>query len=579
MQRIIQDITQQLIDRLPENDQYYRLDDLRSWGFPSFIVRRIKIELERNLAESMIIPKTDWANTNSEAVLAAWQKFVEAIRAEARLPASYAQTVIETAVADVVEMLAQPRKNIPVVVFGTDDELDVDEIFERVKAVVVYPHFASLISRYVQKKKLEKLSKERCKKIVTDADEKLTDGYSPLNWAQMLEPLFKLMDGSIDTNLLRLFFEDKNMPRIARKLDLMNDSLSRAELIEVLSSPDLLDFEGYEDDQSSLFGDQPVASPEGEEPEIHQQDEQTEETDDGSVVEFSDSKPESTDDTLSETDIETKADTKTDTDSGNSENPLDAELPDKERIAAILFPEENPKQEASKDVDITFSKRDVSDAEGEGPTLNATFLGPSQEEEPVEDDTLNAVFRKDGDKSYKDKEEINSDSSDEKANRDSSKGSDEKQQPEAKTSSSSTNGRKSTSKSKEKTPIWMRYMSKEEIEEYEKEQQQQKTDEDGFIEEPIIDLTKENSSDEEVKKLSKLLKSDRELFVEEIFRGSDRAYDEAVENIAAYSSWSDVSKYIEKDIFKRNLVDMYSEAAVDFTDRLQTYFLKKTKSD
>ncbi|NIT57007.1 MAG: hypothetical protein GWN00_12455, partial [Aliifodinibius sp.] len=49
----------------------------------------------------------------------------------------------------------------------------------------------------------------------------------------------------------------------------------------------------------------------------------------------------------------------------------------------------------------------------------------------------------------------------------------------------------------------------------------------------------------------------------------------AIEDIAAYDSWQDVSKYIEKDIFKRNLVDMYSEAAVDFTDRLQSYFLEK----
>ena len=72
-----------------------------------------------------------------------------------------------------------------------------------------------------------------------------------------------------------------------------------------------------------------------------------------------------------------------------------------------------------------------------------------------------------------------------------------------------------------------------------------------------------------------MLSNDEKLFVEEIFRGSDRAFDQAIEDIAAYDSWRDVSKYIEKDIFKRNLVDMYSEAAVDFTDRLQSYFLEK----
>ncbi|MDZ7681944.1 MAG: hypothetical protein U5J63_09615 [Fodinibius sp.] len=263
MQRTIQQITQQLIDRLPDNDQYYRLDELRSWGFPGFMIERIKVELERNLAESMIIPKTDWANTQSEPVQQAWQQFVDAIRAEARLPASYAQTVLETAVADVVEMLVQPRKNIPSVVFGTSEYLDAEEVRRRMSVVVVYRHFAQLIPRYMQKKELKKLSLERCQKVVSRADSKMTERYSPLNWAQLLEPLFKLVGGELDTNLLRLFFEDKNMPRIARKFDLMNDALTRAEFIEVLSSPELLDFEGYEDEQSQLFEDQPAENNNG----------------------------------------------------------------------------------------------------------------------------------------------------------------------------------------------------------------------------------------------------------------------------------------------------------------------------
>ncbi|NIT57005.1 MAG: hypothetical protein GWN00_12445, partial [Aliifodinibius sp.] len=262
MRQSIQKITQKLIDRLPENDQYYRIEELRSWEFPSFIIRRISVELKRNLSDSMNIPKTDWANTGVDAVLDAWQQFIDAIQDEARLPASYAQAVIETAVSDVLEILVQPRKNVPDVIFGAKDELSAEQLHQRLEAVVVYRHFAVVLSRYVQKKDLETLSKERCSTIITQADQKLTSGYSPLNWAQMLEPLFQLQDDGIDTNLLRLFFEDKKMPRIARKFDLMNTVLSRAEFIEVLSSPELLDFDGYEDDQSSLFEDQPPSEKE-----------------------------------------------------------------------------------------------------------------------------------------------------------------------------------------------------------------------------------------------------------------------------------------------------------------------------
>lgn len=547
MQRTIQQITQQLVDQLPENDQYYRLDELRSWDFPSFVIRRIKIELERNLAESMIIPKTDWANTQSDAVLDAWQKFVDAIQAEARLPASYGKTVIETAVADVIEMLVQPRKNVPHVIFGTDEELTAEEIRERLKAVVVYPHFSRLIPRYMQKKELDTLTKKRCAVIISNADKKLTENYSPLNWAQMLEPLFKLVGGNIDTNLLRLFFEDKDMPRIARKLDLMNDTLSRAHLIEVLSSPDLLDFEGYEDEQSSLFGNQPET--------LSDQPKQS------SHIPEPTKKPESNKDSSDE---ETNVD------------------------EAFGIAEEKE----SKEVEST----EETEADE---TLNKNFTEPEEEfsDKKIEEDedSLNAVFREQdeeviaGEATDSDQEKVIEENAAEdpeeekpqeidlKADKENDQESvEETDQPVEQ--SSSQNGQ--SSQDDEETPIWMRYMSDEEVEEYEKEQAAEKeAEESGFIEEPIIDLTKEDASDEEVKALKKQLKVDREFFVEEIFRGSDRAFEEAVEEIASHDSWRDVSKYIEKDIFKRNLVDMYSEAALDFTDQLQTYFSGKTNQN
>ena len=543
MQSNIQQITQQLVDRLPENDQYYRLDELRSWEFPSFIVRRIKIELERNLEESMIIPKTDWANTQSDAVLDAWQQFVDAIREEARLPASYGKTVIETAVADVMEMLVQPRKNIPNVIFRTDNTLSYDQLRERMQAVVVYPHFPKLVLRYMQKKERDELSKDHCKKIISNADKKLTKDYSPLNWAQMLEPLFKLVDGDIDTNLLRLFFEDKQMPRIARKFDLMDDMLTRAELIEVLSSPDLLNFEGYEDDQSSLFNDQPSESSVKDSSGLKVPDSESEKKEQETVQQGAvEKEPESTGDTEDPEEL---------VDGGKSD--------DDEKTFNTDFP---PDEEHSAE------SNDPEDAEEA--SLNAIFRDEDEEAEPEEtvEQSVGSEEDKDDEVEEDPQEELANDEEDHLEERDS-------EEMELTESDPQENGQEQETESDEETPIWMRYMSDEEIEEYKKKQEEGEVDEDGFIEEPIIDLTNEEASDEDIEMLRKQLSDDRDLFVEEIFGGSERAFDQAVEEIAAYSNWSDASKYIEKDIFKRNLVDMYSEAAVDFTDRLQSYFLEK----
>jgi len=543
MSQTVQNITQKYIDLLPENDQYYRVDELRSWGFPTFVVRRIKIELQRNLEESMIIPKTDWANIQSDAVQDAWQKFVDAIQAEARLPASYAKAVIETAIADIIDMLVQPRKNIPEVVFGADNELSYTQIIERSKTIVVYPHFANLLPRYMQKKDIRSLSKQQCLKIITKVDKKITARYSPLNWAQMLEPLFKLLDGSIDTNLLRLFFEDKNLPRIARQFDLMDKLLSRAEVIEVLSSPDLLNFEGYEDDQANLFEVTRKSIP------VEKKKITKEESDLQIVDTDLDKDPELESEQEDPPERKTQGEQKEAPEEKTDEflNTNGEEDNDSSLDTGFLHSEE--------EFEPITDEEDEEDEEDEG-SLNASFLQQEEldvdEEEPTDEAEQNHP-------------EVKDDETEEAA-------PEEAEQNE---------------EGKKETPMWMRYMSEEEIEEYKNEQQEteegeaedaENVDEDGYIEEPIIDLTQSDATEKEIALLKKQLKGDRDLFVEEIFNGSDRAFDEAVEKIVTYDSWQDVSKFIEKNIFKRNLVDMYAEPAVEFTDRLQSYFLKKTES-
>ena len=570
MQRTIQQITQDLINRLPENDQYYRLDELRSWGYPSFVVRRIRIELERNLAESMVIPKTDWANTRSDAVLDAWQQFVDAIRAEARLPASYAHAVIETAVADVVEMLVQPQKNIPEVIFGKDDRLSDQELRERLDVVVVYRHFSELLRRYMEKRGLEELSRERCKKIIAQADKKFTSRYSPLNWAQMLDPLFKLVGGDIDSNLLRLFFEDKDMPRLARKFDLMNTELSRAELIEALSSPDSLNFEGYRDDQSSLFEDQPEESSEGDEPESDAVDTAGEDMDEGEEDNPTSGAADTENEVTLNSGFSGGEEREKSEETGSSLNDVfeDTEKEeDEEPTAAVSGEEESARKKEQAEAEPeagadTNTDTDI-DTETEG-TITGTEENSTHRAEAEAEKEIEAELEGESD-SEEVKEEPAADEEKEE----------EPEQPvERREEPASQNGQ-SQEPEKRETPMWMRYMSDEEIEEYRQQEEESEAGEEDFIEEPIIDLTNENASEGEIERLRGHLSADRELFVEEIFGGSDRAFDEAVEKIAAYESWRDVSKFIEKEIFKRNLVDMYSEAAVDFTDCLQNYFLEK----
>lgn len=564
MNQTIQQTTQKFIDLLPENKQYYRIDELRSWGFPPFIVERIQVELERNLAESMILPKTDWANTQSDAVLDAWQQFVQAIRAEARLPASFAKAVIETAVADTLDMLIEPRKNIPDVIFGSNEELDYEQLCDRIKAVVVYRHFATLVPRYMQKKELDVLTKDRCDQIIRRADERLTSNYSPLNWAQTLDPLFRLLDEQVDPSMLRLFFEDKGRKKIAEVFDRKDASLSRAEFIEVLSSPDWAESQAdsVEREQEKKFAEEsydPARAKPGTSEKTLRAEETGFQRQEGQKNErrkekrFDDPKQGAREEKAIEDDTFMDPQVYADTESSSQPDS------DDNGFADLATSEPAPQEEDVQTLNSAFGWEEgpiafESEEETEESTEDEASAFPPAWEDPAGDDI-----------------EV--------------EGAEEEE--------------------REDKPVWMNFMSEEEKAALESEGEEEpisgitvkeqesdpevEVDSDGSMdvvvdvekdfddygEELFIGLRGDDPTKREVDQLKEQLAGERRRFIEDIFGGSERAYEEALREIAMLSNWRGASKYIQKEIFQRNLVDMYSESAIDFTDRLHNYFSKK----
>lgn len=524
MDHLINKVTDKLISKLPEDRQYYHPDNLAQWGFPNFMIQRIRIELEHNLSESLQLPKTDWADTSSEAIRKTWYQFVRAIHAEAHLPASYARSVIETASSDVLEILIQPRKNIPEVIFTGEDELSAEQVAERVKYVVGYSHFSHLLIRYMKKKNRDVLTKKQCHEIISKADEKLTEHYSPLNWAQMLEPLFNLLDGQVDSNMLRLFFEDKKKPHLARHLDLLDRNLSRAELIEVLSSPESLNMEGYK-----------------EEPELFEvpRRESAEK-----ASETTESKP-----------LEDKTE--------ESEKMPDKNVAEDE----LQGTEKASEPENGKDEKLNLE----SDTETEYESPLYLYEEPEEEEEEY---GLSEMFREDEKKNTvhqpeKPKPEQKIETTDDEINENEKDLQDEiPQEKEVPAGEEEESRSEEENEESKETPMWQRFLNPEEAEDMEES-------EEDFIDEPIIDLTEQDSGGKEVNRILEYLEDDRSFFVKELFQDSERAYEQAVEQLASMQDWKRASKYIQKNIFERNMVDMYSEPAVDFTDRMHSYFLKE----
>jgi hypothetical protein len=61
-------------------------------------------------------------------------------------------------------------------------------------------------------------------------------------------------------------------------------------------------------------------------------------------------------------------------------------------------------------------------------------------------------------------------------------------------------------------------------------------------------------------------------FVEHLFAGKHKKYQKSVQKIEELENWDKATDFIEKNVFSANNVDMFSEEAIAFTDRLQSYF-------
>ncbi len=264
MEQIIENITKQLTSKLPDNTEFYTPEDLLAAGYPVFLVDWMKIEAFEFAAESVQLLKSEWINLKSDKAQSACHDFLEQLKSEITIPAAHITGMTQNGVEICLDFGVNPRRAIPEFIFRNDDELAPEELHERVSKITVNAHLAIALERYMIRKEKLTLKFGKAKQVVEAIDEKLTSGHNPLNWAEELKPVFALCGSEADPELLRIFFEDRGMRNASRQFDTINEPVTEAEIIEVLSSAELIDEAAFEMDQQSLFevsSEQEVAEP------------------------------------------------------------------------------------------------------------------------------------------------------------------------------------------------------------------------------------------------------------------------------------------------------------------------------
>jgi len=454
------------------------------------------------------------------------------------MPASYTESVFETAVSDILDLLTRPRTTIPMLLFMEDDVLDRESLIKRSEMITVNTHLVDTLNRYMEKKNKDKIIRVECETVIERIDQRLVANYNALNWAQLLEPLFQLYGPSVDTNLFRIFFEEKGMLRVSRKFDMLNTTLTKTEFIEALSTPYLLNVD-EEEDSVSLF-DVPAPKKPAK----------------------NDDKPEeSAEEKVSGKTSDTGKDAKDDKDEdkpGDSLGLKDVKIPEPSKLS------ENKEKTAKQSKGPVKSDIDADSIED---SIIANFHKrrkfTTPEIDDDEDSPLHSKFMLDTDQETEEepeepvkKKEKDGDISESLIN--------EKEIPEEDNEDFTFI---IDDDSDEKSPMWKAFLGQQSERSDDDESEKNQQTEDNVV---IASDSEDRKGSKE--KLITLLGDEKRIFIKVLFDGNESAFDKALEGLSDCEDWKTASKFIENEIFSRNSIDMYDEIAVDFTDRLHTYF-------
>lgn len=623
MEQIAEQITEDLLQKLPDQTQFFTPNELLSSGFPHIVVETLRKNILSTIESELEMPESEWIQTEHEQVQTSWQNFVEASRKHLRVPASKLSYLLAEVVEQCLELALKPRQALAESIFRSHDTIHFETAKKRVDSLEVNKQLGLALLRYMEKKEKQEITLEKAQELIKKVDQQLVKNYHTLNWARVLKPVFELAGPSVDSDLFRIFFQDKEKLAYARKFDQLDQALTETEFIEFLSSADMLDIDDDEDEQPELF----VPVEEDDEPEKVVEVEET--ADDESVITSED---DMTDEWVEE-EQEIASDTTEDFNELDAEDEEQEEQPPVEEVQSEQNPAEDdemPPEEDKREENIValFSQiknddlfeedrdepvlsivedQDDSDDENENITLLSKFMFDESVDEALDEvpDEPKPTEQKEPASIYEEMNLVKDDHSDvrEKGNLNEESSENEGEAEEElsfkiETAEEEANENEITKEEsieieqeaddpdEDDPPMWRSFLERDDLEtdsgyEYEEESEDKQADEfreeeeDGFIEEPIYDLTTDEPDPEEkIRKISGWLDDEKDRFIDEIFMGSEMAYEQALIEIMDFENWKAASMYLEQEVFSRNKVDVYDEAAVDFTDRLHSYFLE-----
>lgn len=712
----IRGLSDLLSEKLPHDQDKLKLSDIESSGIPFLVRKRIAQITQDKFIRSLGELSSEWADLQSSGAVDAWDGYLKQMTEHLEIPAEKAGELIYESVEFTLKLAVQPRKTIIKELFKDSETITKEDVDRQMDQFVSNRHLVFALSRYMDKKKKESLGIDEARKIIKRVDEKLADSYNSLDWMEAVKPVFNVAGALVPSDYIRIFFEEKEMPRVARKYDLLDRDISETDFVEVMSSADLLDMSGFEEEQPALFTQDEAMPDSGEQDEAVEVDPIAEDNAEMDSVDEQHTKSSLSDIFTSGDDVNEQEEGSADnfneypddsTPGNDRQDPYLFELfredeesvPDTDELDEDLIQEEADEEMVSsaeedigieesfsemefketepEDVDLeepVDSEEEAQEPEEEAPALSDFERGKFEGEEESEAEDLSDEEEADseevtprdeelfpdedesiGDRNEDDYEEEIEDGSllDQFMDIDDADEETEDEERSSRTASiydelnlSQVDGDETDNnrvfsedfepefeddefeeeepedlypfepndraveqsddpadsdelpteeesgipedEQNEEVPMWKSFLEREDPDDepsfyFDESSEVSKDEETGFYSEedetdeyPVINIgdSVDGVTGDEIEQLSKWLSADRDRFIRTIFNDSSLAWEQALIDLTIFDDWKSAAKYLEKEIFNKNRIDIYSEVAVDFTDYLHSYFME-----
>ncbi len=568
MQNIVDQITDHLSGLIKEDLPTYTPKELLKAGIPSFIVERIRLITEDLLRAEIHKPESIWASMDNELVKHAWRDYVECVFSSSHVPKDYLYDTLNIVVEEVVEVLLEPRQKMADYLFRNFEVLSFDEINRRCSKLTIYKHIGAAIPLYMKKRGLTEITKERCKELIHDLDEKLVANYTADDWAHKLEMLFIMFGGKVQPEMFVTFFEDKGLHRAARLFSTLEEPLNRRGFIAFLASEGTGDLVGDESDQEIIDKNLEAKKGASKKDEVPKEEQTIEEKEESLLDSFfgdyeseEGDKPEALahkfkkDDEITDSEVEDLISNIDKTKPETEKESLNALFvtPDQEEITSDI--------QLQKDVDdediLEFRSNLSSILDQAKDSFDSVMGEPEDEEEPEETEP------EETDDQVIDMDEL----VDEQSGDVDGEITQDPDQPEEDAQSSED----------EPDPMWKQFLSEEQMAVMMGSRKQSPEHEEEAPAETIAeslgeDLIEEEAEEQAHVSLEAYLDEHSADFAEGIFSGSRKSYKKAIREIEELNNWDEATEYLQKKVFGSYNTDIFSEVAVEFMDYLQNYF-------